>query len=86
MSSFKKNRLNPNITSEGLEIIKKSEDYSLPKSIKGITIPCTQEMSEILEKLFHYFDGDISRRKICSKYLLKSLKEEAIKLNLIKPN
>ena len=52
------------------------------KHVKEITIPFTKEMSDLLEKIFIHFDGDISRRKLCSKYLLKSLRSEATKLEL----
>ena len=86
MSSFKKNRSVPKITDIGETIINKAED-TIPvtitnKSVKEITIPFTKEMSDLLEKIFIHFDGDISRRKLCAKYLLKSLKAEVDKFEL----
>ena len=33
-------------------------------------------------KMFSYFEGDISRRKLCAKCLLKALREGAGRLNL----
>lgn len=86
MSSFKKNRSVPKITDIGDTIVNKAEDiaplYLVSKHVKEITIPFTKEMSDLLEKIFIHFDGDISRRKLCSKYLLKSLKSEAEKFEL----
>jgi len=86
MSSFKKNRFTPKITKEGDAIINQAEDTTtiplVNKHVKEITIPFTKEMSDLLEKIFIHFDGDISRRKLCSKYLLKSLRSEATKLEL----
>jgi hypothetical protein len=86
MSSFKKNRSVPKITEKGDTIVNQAEDI-VPitianKHVKEITIPFTKEMSDLLEKIFVHFDGDISRRKLCSKYLLKSLRSEATKLEL----
>jgi hypothetical protein len=86
MSSFKKNRSPLHISKEGDMIINKIENQSnskqSSKTIKEITIPFTEEMCELLEKIFTYFDRDISRRKLCSKYLLKILQSEAKKLGL----
>jgi hypothetical protein len=83
MSNFKKNRPTLHITEKGNNIINKAEDIKLSTSkyVKEITVPFTQEMSELLEKIFIHFDSNISRRKLCSKYLLKSLKSEAENLN-----
>lgn len=50
------------------------------KYIKEITIPFTQEMSDLLEQIYDYHDGDISRRKLCVKYLNQSLKIAISKL------
>lgn len=84
MSSFKKNRPIPIVTSNGKEIINKAEDVldnsKKHKITKEITIPFTAEMSGLLEAIFEHFGGDISRRKLCSKYLLRALKEEYTKL------
>lgn len=86
MSSFKKNRVVPIITEKGGNIISQAEDISnsvlVDKHVKNITIPFTREMSDLLEKIFHHFDGDISRRKLCSKYLLKTLRSESEKFKL----
>ena len=86
MSSFKKNRSIPKITDIGDTIINKAEDIVpitiVNKHVKEITIPFTKEMSDLLEKIFIHFDGDISRRKLCAKYLLKSLRSEAEKFEL----
>ena len=86
MSSFKKNRTNPSITKKGELIVQQAENKQFgklhQKYIKEITIPFTEEMSGLLESIFLYFEGDISRRKLCSKYLLRSLKEESKKLKL----
>jgi len=85
MSSFKKNRSVPSITKEGNMIINKVESQILKqgnKHVKEITVPFTQEMAELLENIFQYFDKDISRRKLCSKYLLKALRSESQKLKL----
>ena len=85
MSSFKKNKPIPQISNKGSDIINQAEDVlvrsSKKKYIKEITIPFTQEMSDLLEKIYIYHDGDISRRKLCAKYLLTSLKSEYTKLN-----
>lgn len=85
MSSFKKNRSIPSITNEGNQIIGKAEDADFIKKnskfVKEITIPFTAEMDSLLEKLFHYYEGDISRRKLCTKYLLKALKNEVSSLD-----
>ena len=86
MSSFKKNRSIPKITDIGDTIVSKAEDIApitiVNKHVKEITIPFTKEMSDLLEKIFIHFDGDISRRKLCAKYLLKSLRSEAEKFAL----
>ena len=86
MSSFKKNRSVTKITEKGDTIVNQAEDIVqitiANKHVKEITIPFTKEMSDLLEKIFVHFDGDISRRKLCSKYLLKSLRSEATKLEL----
>lgn len=86
MSSFKKNRSVPKITDIGDTIVNKAEDIAsitmVNKNVKEITIPFTKEMSDLLEKIFIHFDGDISRRKLCAKYLLKSLRSEAEKFEL----
>lgn len=85
MSSFKKNRPIPIVTKNGKEIINKAEDIpntrKKSKIIKEITIPFTEEMANLLEAIFNNFDGEISRRKLCSKYLLRALTEEYNKLN-----
>ena len=87
MSSFKKNRIIPNITEKGDKIISQAESIVnsnlMNKHVKEITIPFTREMSDLLEKVFHHFNGDISRRKLCARYLLRSLQSEVenIKLN-----
>ena len=84
MSSFKKNKPISSITNEGNKIISKSEDsknYKKFETVKEITVPCNQEMFDLIEYLFNHFDGDISRRRLCSKYLLKSLKEERKKID-----
>ncbi|TSJ80185.1 MAG: hypothetical protein NMK33_06440 (plasmid) [Candidatus Cardinium sp.] len=86
MSSFKKNRVIPSITEKGDAIVSRAEDISTSvvgnKHVKEITVPFTKEMSELLEKIFLYFDGDVSRRKLCSKYLLNSLRSEVEKFKL----
>lgn len=87
MSSFKKNRVMPNITERGNSIINSVESTKVQpkdhKYVKAITIPFTQEMSELLDKIFNHFEGDISRRKLCSRYLVKALRSEVdiLKLN-----
>lgn len=84
MSNFKKNRSLPTISEHSKKIISQAEDtvYNINTNKKEITIPFTEEMSNLLERIFTYFDGDISRRKLCAKYLLKALKEEAKKLEI----
>jgi hypothetical protein len=84
MSSFKKNRSIPTVNEYGKEIINQSEDslYNIKYNKKEITIPFTEEMSSLLERIFTYFEGDISRRKLCAKYLLKALKEAVQKLEI----
>jgi len=86
MPSFKKNRPVSSITEIGKDIISKAEDGNnykkAKKPVKEITIPFDMEMSNLLEKMFLYFEGDISRRKLCAKCLLKVLREEAGRLNL----
>ena len=86
MSSFKKNIVIPSVTEQGDAIISQAGDLSHSvannKHVKDITIPFTKEMSELLEKIFLYFDGDVSRRKLCSKYLLNALRSEAEKFKL----
>jgi hypothetical protein len=82
MSGFKKNKAVPKISSAGLDIINQAEDVSNERTtnikknkyIKEITIPFTQDMSDLLEQMYNYHDGDISRRKLCVKYLTQSLK------------
>lgn len=85
MSSFRKNRVVPNITEQGANIINKAEELipsvSINKHVKEITIPFTQEMSDLLEKIFNHFEGDISRRKLCAKFLLKSLRSESERIS-----
>jgi len=85
MRNFKKNRPVPNISLQGVSIIENAEDgkkkINLPIK-KEITIPFSEDMSGLLEKLFHYYEGDISRRKLCARYLLRTLKDEVKKLNL----
>ncbi len=86
MSSFKKNRVIPSITEKGDDIVRQAEDI-VPSSVsnkyvKEITVPFTKEMSDLLEKLFLYFDENVSRRKLCSKYLLNSLRSEVEKFKL----
>ena len=44
-----------------------------------ITPEVGKQQMDLLEKIFIHFDGDISRRKLCAKYLLKSLRSEAEK-------
>ena len=87
MPSFKKNRSTLNITEKGEKIIEQAEDIQSSsisrKPIKEITIPFTQEMSNLLEEIFNHFEGDISRRKLCARYLLRSLKDESRKLKLV---
>ena len=88
MSSFKKNRSVPKITDIGKAIVEGAEDTTptpiaiANRSVKEITIPFTKEMSDLLEKLYMHFDGDISRRKLCAKYLLKALRTGVNKFEL----
>lgn len=84
MSSFKKNRSIIEITKVGNDIISEADDIrnlASNKIVKEITVPFTAEMSALLETIFNSFEGDISRRKLCSKYLLKSLRLEKAKLD-----
>jgi hypothetical protein len=85
MSSFKKNHPIPKISNDGVDIINQAEDVlittSKKKYIKEITIPFTQEMSDLLEQIYLYHDGDISRRKLCAKQLVKALRLESTRLN-----
>lgn len=85
MSSFKRNRDIPKITEKGNKIISNAEDVTITKYIeptKVTTVPFTQEMSDMLEKIFNHFEGNISRRKLCAKYLFNALKTELKNLNL----
>lgn len=49
---------------------------------KEFTFPLSAKHAGLLEKLFEYHDGDISRRKLGSKALAFGIEQEAERLGI----
>lgn len=89
MSKFRKNTpiVTPDKKSE--TYINQAEDGSVDKvksnalfQKKEFTFPLSAKHAGLLEKLFEYYDGDISRRKIGAKALAFGIEKEADKLGI----
>ena len=88
-SKFKKNTPINTPTEVGERFIENAEDStskSNPKKLKfskkEFTFPLSAKHACLLEKIYNYFDEDISRRKLGAKALAKGLEAEAKKLGI----
>ncbi|MBK2027415.1 hypothetical protein IB642_04220 [Allofrancisella guangzhouensis] len=88
-SKFKRNTPINIPTEAGKKFIDNAEDA--PKQIisvttkfskKEFTFPLSAKHAGLLEKIYKYFDEDISRRKLGAKALAKGLEDEAEKLGI----
>ena len=84
MSKFRKN-IPVNVpSSKSEEYINKAED-GISKTVykkKEFTFPLSSKHAGLLEKIYEYYDGDISRRKLGAKALISGIESEAEKLGI----
>lgn len=91
MSKFTKNTPINTPTESDKKFINNAEDIKVKNQIeKGIkyskkdfTFPLSAKHAGLLEKIYDYYEGDISRRKIGAKALAKAIENEANKLGII---
>jgi hypothetical protein len=89
MSKFRKNTPINTPDKDSERYINKAEDGVVSKEIiadkfqrKEFTFPLSSKHAGLLEKIYNYHDGDISRRKIGSKALAFGIEKESEKLGI----
>jgi hypothetical protein len=86
---FKKNTPINTLSEQDNKFINDAEDITVETKNKNIkyskkefTFPLSAKHAGLLEKIYNYYDQDISRRKLGAKALSKGIEAEADKLGI----